>query len=355
MNADRDLICRRTLLRCAGAAGLMAQGVARRAAGAENELAGPENDPTLIVAGPPDSGTAAWARLLLPPLAIGMARGAPLNIRYVGGEDGVTAANQFDARAMGDGGQALLFPGCVALSWMAGDSRAQFDIGHFLPLLALTCTNVLMMRGGLAAPKAGRPVRLLCGTGPRPALTALMALDLIGIAAVPVHASMDAPLAVRNEIADAVFVHGSDVPGQMRALAEAGLSPSFCTALPLPTTELPPDHVLHGVPHLLNLLAPAQRSGDPLVTAWRGVATASALDLVLALPRVSTASSVAAWRRACRASLASDVIAQQLDSRSLQNLSEQDTAAAMRLLWTGAPAQLTFRRWLAERLNWRPA
>ena len=355
MNADRDLISRRTLLRCAGAAGLMAQGVARRAAGAENELAGPENDPTLIVAGPPDCATAAWARLLLPSLASGMARGAPLNIRYVGGEDGVTGANQFDARAMGDGGQALLFPGCVALSWMAGDSRAQFDIGHFLPLLALTCTNVLMMRGGLAPPKRGRPVRLLCGTGPRPALTALMALDLIGIAAVPVHASMDAPLAVRNEIADAVFVHGSDVPGQMRALTDAGLTPSFCTALPLPRAEPPPGHVLRGVPHLLSLLAPAQRDGDPLVTAWRGVATASALDLVLALPRMSTASSVAAWRRACRASLGSDTIAQQIDSWSLQNLSEQDTAAAMRLLWTDAPAQLTFRRWLAERLNWRPA
>jgi hypothetical protein len=355
MKVDGDLISRRTLLRCAAAVCVMAQCAPRAAAAAENELAGPENDPTLIVAGPPDSSTASWGRLLLPSLAGGMARGVPLSIRYVGGEDGVTAANQFDGRAVADGSQALLFPGCVALSWMAGDSRAQFDLSHFQPLLALTCTNVLMIRGGLAPPKHRRPVRLLCGTGPRPALTALMALDLIGIAAVPVHASVDAPLAVRNEVADAVFVHGSDVPGQVRTLMDAGLSPAFCTALPLPRAEPPSGHVLHGVPHLLSLLAPARRDGDPLVTAWRGVATASALDVVLALPRMSTAASVTTWRRACRASLGSDAIGQQIESRSLQPLSDRDTASAMQLLWTDASAQSTFRRWLAERLNWRPA
>ena len=354
MTTDRDLISRRILLGHVATACVMT-GAARGAAGAQNELVGPENDPTLIVAGPPDCGTAVWARLLLPSLTGCMARGALPNIRYVGGEDGVTAANQFDARAMGDGSQALLFPGCVALAWMAGDSRAQFDISHFLPVLALTSTNILMMRDGLNAARRARPVRLLCGTGPQPALTALMALDLLGIAAVAVPASMDAPRAVLDGVADVVFVHGSDVPGQVRALTAAGLSPAFSAVLPLPQAAPPSGRTLLGVPDLLSLLSPAQRSGDPRVAAWRVLATASALDLVLALPRLTTASSVAAWGHACRASLGTDALGQQIQSRALQPLSDQDTEAAMHVLWADASAQSTFRRWLADRLNWRPA
>jgi len=354
MTADRGILSRRLLLRCA-AAGSMVLAGPLGAAAAETALVAPENDPTLVVAGQPDSAIAGWARLLLPSLTAGMAGGAALDLRYVGGEDGVTAANQFDARAMADGSQALLFPGCAALPWMAGDSRAQFDIGHFLPLLALSGMGVVMMRGGLSVPQRAHPVRLLCAAAPQACLTALMALDLLGVAAIPVTGSRDALQAVRAGIADAVFVHGSDVPGQVYALASAGLAPAFATGLQIPRAEPSSGHALHGVPHLLSLLSPAQRNGDPRVTAWRGVAAASALVVVLALPRLSAAASVTTWRRACRASVANDAIGQEIDRRDLQLLTDQETASCMQLMRADAPAQLNFRRWLADRLNWRPA
>jgi hypothetical protein len=346
------ILSRRMLLRCATAGGAIAVG----AASGQTTLVGPENDPTLFVAGPADSETAAWAQLLLPALARGMPdSAAALELHYSRGQDGVTAANQFDARAMADGSQVLLFPGCVALAWMAGDSRAQFDIGHFLPLLALASTDVVMMRGGLDLPKRAGPVRLACGTVPQPAHTALMALDLLGIAAVAVQPVTDPLTAVRAGTVDAVFVRGSDVPGQVQALTASGLLPAFTTGLPIPGAQPAAGAALHGVPHLAGLLAPAQRTGDSRVTAWRALAAASALDLMLALPRLSTASSVANWRRACRSSVASDAIAQQIAHRSLLLLSEQDTATAMQLIRADATAQLTFRHWLADRLNWRPA
>jgi len=351
MTADRGILSRRTVLRSAVAASATALG----GAGAETALVGPEGDPAVIVAGPDDSETAAWARMLLPSLAAGMMGGPPLKLRYAGGRDGVTGANQFDARAMANGSQALLFPGCAAIAWMAGDSRAQFDIGHFLPLLALASTDVVMLRGGLNVPNRARPVRLPCGFEPQPAHTALMALDLLEIDAVPVPAAPDPLAAVRQGTADAVFVRGCDVPNQVRALTEAGLMPAFTAGMPVSRDAAPAGDALYGVPHLLSLLAPAQRSGDSRVTAWRAVAAASALDLVLALPRLSTASSVARWRRACSAGLANLAIGRQIVSRSLLLLSDQETATAMRLMRADVPAQLTLRRWLADRLNWRPA
>jgi hypothetical protein len=345
------ILSRRMLLRCATAAAAMAAGAAH----GETALVGPESDPALFVAGPADSETAAWAQLLLPALARGMPESAALELHYSGGQDGVTAANRFDARATADGSEVLLFPGCVALAALARDSRAQFDIGHFLPLLALASTDVVMMRGGLNVPSRPGPVRMACGTVPQAAQTGLMALDLLGIAAVAVQPAPDPLAAVRAGTVDAVFVRGGDVPGQVHALTAAGLLPAFTTGLPIAHAEPPPSHALHGVPHLLGLLDPAQLSGDSRVTAWRALAAASALDLMLALPRLSTASSIANWRRACRISLAGDAISQQIARRSLLLLSEQDTATAMQLMRADATAQLAFRRWLVKRVNWRPA
>jgi hypothetical protein len=351
MTADRGILSRRTFVRCATTGAMLALGTAR----GETTLVAPENDPALFVAGPADSEAATWAQLLLPALARGMPDSPAFELHYSVGQDGVTAANQFDARAMADGSQVLLFSGCVALAWLAGDSRAQFDIGHFLPLLALASTDVLMMRGGLNVPNRAGPVRLACGAPPQPAQTALMALDLLGIKAVPVQPGPDSLGAVRAGTVDAVFVRGSDVPGHAHALTQAGLLPAFVTGLPIPGAEPPAGHMLHGVPHLLDLLAPARRSGDSRVTAWRALAAASALDLMLALPRLSTASSVANWRRACRTTVAGDAVGQEIERRSLLLLTDQDTAAAMQLVRADAAAQMTFRHWLADRLHWLPA
>src|SRR5579875_10676 len=66
---------------------------------------------TMLVAGPLSGDTDHWADWLAPLLAPGLGGGAPLRREAVGGADGVTAANQFDARVSPDGTTAMLIPG----------------------------------------------------------------------------------------------------------------------------------------------------------------------------------------------------------------------------------------------------
>ena len=348
MLADPQLRTRRATLQAAAAL-LLLGGSAR----AETALVDGEDDSTLLVAGPQDGATAGWARLLLPAIAGGLAEGATLRLRFAGGRDGVTGANQFDARAMPDGRQAILFPGSAALAWMAGDSRVRFDPAHFVPMAAIASTDVVMLRGGLHQPARPTPLRLPCGNAPDPAQTALMAFDLLAIAAVVVPPVPDQAASIRAGAADAVFLRGSDVPAQIEALREAGLKPAFTTGL-APHPNLPASHPLRGVPHLLSLVPPAQRDRDPMVAAWRGVAAASSLDLVLALPRLSGAAALSNWRRACRTGFTDSAVAAQIDRHAMRLLSDDQTASALQMVRGDATAQAALRRWLAGRVNWRP-
>jgi hypothetical protein len=350
MTADRGPVPRRALMLAAVAATALPW----RGARAETALVGPEDDPTLVVAGPADSEAAAWARLLLPMLSSGLMAGTILDLRFIGAKDGVTGANHFDARAMPDGSQALLFAGSLALPWMAGDSRVRFDMGHLMPLIGLAGPGVVMLRGGLGARRGREPVRLLCGTAPEPSQTALMALDLLKIPTIAVPPTADPAGAVGAGAADAVFLSAGDVPSRARALTEAGLRPAFTTCLFPCEAATPVADLLHGVPHFLSVLPPAQRA-DPLVAAWRAMAAASALDMVLALPRLSDAASVARWRHACRDALASDEVSGEIESRSVRLLSDTETAEAMEAMQADAAAQFALRHWMAERLHWRPA
>ena len=76
-------------------------------------------------------------------------RGA-LALRNVGGIDGVTGANQFDARVEPDGATALLVPGTAAMCWLTGEARARFDFSRWIPLWAGMGSAVLVSRGPLA-------------------------------------------------------------------------------------------------------------------------------------------------------------------------------------------------------------
>src|SRR5271166_1871079 len=83
----------------------------------------------LLAAGPDDGRMDRWGRLLAPPLERALPAGCSLQVGTVGGIDGVTGANRFEARVPPDGSTTLLVPGSAALAWLAGDPRAQFDAG----------------------------------------------------------------------------------------------------------------------------------------------------------------------------------------------------------------------------------
>jgi hypothetical protein len=299
--------------------------------------------PTIIVAGPDDSETGQWARRLRPALAEGMVAGKGLQLRYIGGQDGVTGTNQFDARAALDGTQALLFPGGVALPWLAGDSRVRFDGLHMLPLLAAVSPGVVMVRQRVAARRI-QPVRVACRGGPEPGAVTLLGLDLLGVPAVPVPAAPDAFGAAMNGSADALLVTGTRATEDMRALTNAGFRPGFAVgnALSLPVAD---------TPELPALLTPA-RHGDPLVAAWRAMGAACAMPLALALPHMIPADAIAQWRRACAFSLQDRAV--QSAAGCLRLVTEAEAATLVDAARADAAAQGALRRWLQARLGWRP-
>jgi hypothetical protein len=117
---------------------------------AESALAAPigADGPIIAVAGPPRSEAAQWADLLCSPLAP-LAAPGELRVCYLGGRDGVTGTNIFDARALPDGRAALLFPGGAALAWLVGDTRVRFDASGLSPQLAAVGSGVVCARGGM--------------------------------------------------------------------------------------------------------------------------------------------------------------------------------------------------------------
>jgi hypothetical protein len=329
---------------------------------AETALAAPmpAAQPTIAVAGPPDSSVARWAGLLRPHLAAGLGAEGGLRLRFVGGQDGVTGANQFDARAMPDGREALLLPGTAALAWLAGDSRVRFEAARLLPLLVSTGIGVLMIRGGAAGLRGARPLRVACATPVGPALTALIAFDLLGTPTVPVmpkgDMSDDLSPAARSGDVDAVFVHGLDAPSQLPALIEAGLRPTFSVA-PAGYAGPPPATVaglFAAPPDLDALLAASPRATPPVLAAWRAVAAASLMDIALALPRLCPSGTVAHWRRACAATQAASAVLPPGVSGAVRLLAGTDSEAAVNRIFVDQSAQLALRRWLGGRLNWQP-
>src|SRR5579872_5580489 len=100
----------------------------------------------LLVAGPRDGGLNRWADALQPALEQSLPPDTSIRRLEIGAADGVTGANQFEVRGVPDGMTVMLVPGQAALAWMAGDPRAQFDVGHWVPVVAGTTPAIVVGR-----------------------------------------------------------------------------------------------------------------------------------------------------------------------------------------------------------------
>ena len=152
---------------------------ARRDAGGELRAATPlpaaapfAETPRLLVAGPADGALNRWADALLPALEQSLPPDTAIRRVEIGSADGVTGANQFEARGAPDGQTVLLVPGQAALAWMVGDPRAQFDVGHWVPVMAGASPGIVVGRPTVLAPN-GRARVAAAGPG---------SFDLRGIA-----------------------------------------------------------------------------------------------------------------------------------------------------------------------------
>lgn len=321
------MVTRRLLLACAG---LGAPALALGAA-APTE--------TMLVAGPPNGRLYRWASVIGPAIGRGLPSRTPLDCRAVGGIDGVTGANQFEARAEPDGSTALLVPGSAVVSWMTGESRAQFDFARWVPVWAGMCSAVLVGRSALTR---GSHLRIAAPGPTGSVLPALLALDLLGI---PTSLS-------RAEDADAAMLAGPGAEAAALAAGRSGMRPLMTFGLLGADGSSTRDASFPAVPTALELVgggAPADMTG-----ALRAAALAVQMDACIMLPALTPAASVSLWRHASIA-LQQDELFQEQASQLSARCVYADVVAAYTGNVAGSRASLlALREWLATRYDWRP-
>ena len=101
---------------------------------------------TILVAGPDGGRLGRWGDAIAMALDAALPPGTKVRATFTGGVDGVTGANQFEARVPPDGATVLLVPGAAALDWLVGDPRAHYDAEHWVPVMAGVTSAIVMAR-----------------------------------------------------------------------------------------------------------------------------------------------------------------------------------------------------------------
>ncbi len=310
---------------------------------------------SILVAGPRGGRMDRWADAIEAAFSRALPPETTLRQTLSGGADGVTAANQFEARVAPDGQTVLLLPGEAPLAWLTGDPRARFDVANWLPVMAgLTC-GVLVSRVPASALGRGTRLRVATSAPAGPELAALLGLYLMGIEPVPaygLHDTARALQALRGGAVDAVFLVGPDVPSLLANAAAAGAMPLFTLGAPTPS-GLQCDPLLPEVPtaqELMTELGGTPPTG-PLAEAWRSAAVATQIEFAVVLPPLTPAGLVAQWRRA--GTEASRALQSSAPGVRLLDGPEANTTTTA--IAVDSAAMLALRHWLAARFNWTPS
>ncbi|MES2711400.1 MAG: hypothetical protein V4653_07445 [Pseudomonadota bacterium] len=249
--------------------------------------AGRANNPeaaSLLVPGPEASAHFRWLQTLGAGLGRALPQATALRVVALGGPDGVTAANRFATDAAPDGQHLLALAGGAAMARLLGDSRARFDPAPWLAVCAAVQPAALLVR---AARPRGVPLRLALPGPEAPAAAALLALDLIGVAATPVLAAQP-EAAYRDGAADAFLASGPMLPalarslGAVLAFAADGAAGGRDAALP-------------ETPAALELVSEA---ATPARGAVRAGLAACRLRALVVLPALTPADTLALFRAA---------------------------------------------------------
>ena len=309
---------------------------------------------TLVVGGLGGGAVDTWADWLSPMLAAALFPGVSLRKDIVGGADGVTAANQFEAWANPDGSTAALLPGAAALAWLSGDPRARFDAARWVPALAATTPCLVVSRVSAAQMAAGAPLRIAASAPAGKDMPAMLGLDLLGAQWQPVWALPDPAQAFAQQQVDTLCLCGRHVPDMAGQLAAAGAAPlfSFGTVDDAGASQRAAD--FPDVPTLLEVLGGRPVNGA-LLAGWRAAAAAAALNMALVLPQLTPAAMVAQWRRACAQASSSPPVQTQASSEGLRAVPAPNASACIAAVLADTAALLELRRWLATKLAYRPA
>lgn len=314
---------------------------------------------SILVAGPDGGELDRWSRVLAPALGRSLPQGASVRVLSSGGTDGVTGANQFDARTPPDGTTVLLVPGAAALAWLAGDPRAQFDAANWVPVMAGMTPGIVAGRIGPDRLGPGNRMRIAAGGPGGPELAALLAIDLLGAEPLPVFGLSD-PAAIRDGFdrreVDLVFLSGPRVPDRLAALAPSGIRPLFSLGAFDAEGGSVRDPLFPDLPQMTELYAVLRRlrPSGRLFDAYVAAASAARLDFGLVLPQLTPASMVALWRRAGTQAAAAPELQAAADAASVHPVSGPGASANTAAIAADAGALLELRHWLAARFNWRP-
>jgi hypothetical protein len=285
---------------------------------------------TLLVPGPAGGLHARWVERLAAALSQASPAGLHLMPDLLGGPDGVTAGNRFATEAAPDGRTLLVLSGGVAQARLAGDPRAKFGNPGWLPVCASLGCALLVGRVALPT-QVAVPLRVAVGAPEGHGPAALLALDLLGLPALPLPGN---PASLWQEgQADALLLTGAEARERMQAL---GAVP-WCL-LDEPDPDVP------GMPTLAEL-APAPPPA--LLAAAQASGASARLQAALVLPALTPADQVALWRAATGRWLEEEA---RHGGRALAG------AEAAPLLAAAAPAPeavLAYRDWLLRRLGWQ--
>ena len=311
---------------------------------------------TLLVAGPDGGLIDIWAEWLEPTLRRVLAPETGLRRDIVGGADGVTAANQFEARTVPDGGTALLLPGSAAMAWLVGDPRAQFDAARWVPVLAGVTSSLIASRISAGRILGGAPLRLAAASATGPDLPAMLALDLLGANWQPVFGLNEAAaqVALAQGSVDAVCLHGRRVLDMSYALRAAGAPPIFTFGVLDETGQPQRDPAFVDVPDAAELMPFRVAMDERLRAAWRATIAAGQLEVALVLPQLTPAAMVALWRRACAQAVGSAPVQAQTVSVGVRALPVPWATTSTAAVTADGPSLLALRHWLATRLEYRP-
>ncbi|MBU8540786.1 hypothetical protein [Falsiroseomonas tokyonensis] len=301
---------------------------------------------TLLAPGPEDGTAARLAGRAAAALARGLVRAAALRVSVLGGPDGITAANRFASSSVRDGQMLLLLPGLAAQAQLVGDSRARFEPRHWPAICGSMQPSLLALR---RAPAAGAPLRIAVPAAAAPEAGALLALELLGQAAVPVFCpATDATqrqatseAAVAQGGADGLVLSGT---GAERRALELGLAPRFA----FDAAGHARDAALPGVPALGEMLPDPARAD--LLEAVRACGAALRARAILVLPTLTSANVVALWRGAAQTWPEEAPDAPEAGTR---RIGPAEATALLTTLCPAPDAALAYRLWLLRRLGFQ--
>lgn len=307
-------------------------------------LAGDVVAPTLIIAGNTGTGPARWAPLLAPALQTALPAHAPINLRPVAGQDGVTGANLFDSQT---GGTALLISGSAVIAALCGDSRVHFDYQRWIPVFLASGAPVVVGRlefkRSLRAFFQNHPVRVAVTSPTGIELPTLLALTMLSMNVIPVSglATSEASLAaLRKGTVDAVQLPPQvATPETLAALKAEGFEILFshatCTGdMDLDFTRRPDIVRQHVERH-------------PLFPAYQATAHAAALDAALVLQMLTAPASAALWRHASQMTAEQAAVQATARTNHLNVVASADISGFYSQLTPELSGILALRRWIA--------